>query len=143
MKKTLLLLALCACARAQLPTISGSDLANTGPAAINAIGAYLNTNKEPTITAGSTGQYWRGDKSWQSLATGTYALFSATSPLVFNSSTGAFSCPTCGTGAVSSVFGRAGVVAAAGGDYTAAQVTNAVDATGSYANPAWITSLAW
>ena len=26
---------------------------------------------------------------------------------------------------------------------TAAQVTNAVDATGSYANPAWITSLAW
>jgi hypothetical protein len=23
--------------------------------------------KEPTITAGSTGQYWRGDKSWQTL----------------------------------------------------------------------------
>ena len=25
--------------------------------------------KEPTITAGTTAQYWRGDKSWQALAT--------------------------------------------------------------------------
>jgi len=41
-----------------------------------------------------------------------------------------------------SVFGRTGVVVATTGDYTAAQVTNAVDSTGSYANPAWITSLA-
>lgn len=46
-------------------------------------------------------------------------------------------------GAVASVFGRTGAVVAAIGDYTAAQVTNAVDATQSYANPAWITSLAW
>jgi hypothetical protein len=45
--------------------------------------------------------------------------------------------------AVSSVFGRTGTVVATSGDYTAAQVTNAVDSTGSYANPAWITSLAW
>jgi len=29
------------------------------------------------------------------------------------------------------------------GDYTAAMVTNAVDRTGSYANPAWIASLPW
>ena len=29
------------------------------------------------------------------------------------------------------------------GDYTAAQVTNAVSILGSYADPAWITSLAW
>jgi hypothetical protein len=27
--------------------------------------------KEPTITAGTTGQYWRGDKTWQTLPTGT------------------------------------------------------------------------
>jgi hypothetical protein len=44
---------------------------------------------------------------------------------------------------VSSVFGRTGAVVAANGDYTAAQVTNAVDSTGSYADPSWITSLAW
>lgn len=46
-------------------------------------------------------------------------------------------------GAVASVFGRSGVVAAAPGDYTAAQVLGAVDQAGSYANPAWITALAW
>lgn len=44
-----------------------------------------------------------------------------------------------GAGAVSSVFGRAGAVAAAGGDYTAAQVTNAVSAAGSYTDPSWLT----
>lgn len=48
-----------------------------------------------------------------------------------------------GGGAVDSVFGRTGHVVAAAGDYTAAQVTNAVSTTGSYANPAWITSLGW
>lgn len=46
-------------------------------------------------------------------------------------------------GAVTSVFGRTGNVAAVNGDYTAALVTNAVDQTQTYANPAWITSLAW
>ena len=47
------------------------------------------------------------------------------------------------SGGVTSVFGRVGTVRAATGDYLAAQVTNAVDATGSYANPGWISSLAW
>lgn len=44
---------------------------------------------------------------------------------------------------VSSVFTRTGAVVAAAGDYTAAQVTNAVDSTQSYANPAWITAIPW
>lgn len=48
-----------------------------------------------------------------------------------------------GGGAVDSVFGRTGVVIATTGDYTAAQVTNAASTAGSYADPAWITSLAW
>ena len=47
-----------------------------------------------------------------------------------------------GGGSVASVFGRTGAVVAAAGDYTAAMVTNALSATGSYADPAWITSLA-
>ena len=44
---------------------------------------------------------------------------------------------------VSTVFGRAGAVVAVTGDYTAAKVTNAVDTTQTYSNPAWITALAW
>ena len=48
-----------------------------------------------------------------------------------------------GGGVVASVFGRTGAVVAQPGDYTAAQVTNAVSVTGSYADPAWITSLDW
>jgi hypothetical protein len=48
-----------------------------------------------------------------------------------------------GVGAVSSVFGRSGAVSAASGDYTASQVTNAVSQTASYADPAWISSLAY
>jgi hypothetical protein len=48
-----------------------------------------------------------------------------------------------GSGAVASVFGRTGPVAAATGDYTAAQVTNAVSSTQTYNNPSWITGLAW
>src|SRR5262249_12356870 len=39
--------------------------------------------------------------------------------------------------------GRAGAVVPTSGDYSAAQVTNAVSILGSYANPAWITSLDW
>lgn len=51
--------------------------------------------------------------------------------------------PSGGGGAVDSVFGRTGTVVAVTNDYTAAQVTNAADTTGSYANPSWITALIW
>lgn len=44
-------------------------------------------------------------------------------------------------GGVSSFNTRTGAVMPANGDYTAAQVTNAVSTQGSYADPAWITSL--
>src|SRR5262245_26777000 len=44
---------------------------------------------------------------------------------------------------IASVFGRTGAVVAANGDYTAAQVTNAVSTIGSYNDPAWLTGLAW
>lgn len=47
-----------------------------------------------------------------------------------------------GSSPVSSVFTRIGTVVAVSGDYTAAQVTNAVDSTSSYSNPSWITALA-
>jgi hypothetical protein len=56
---------------------------------------------------------------------------------------GALSADVTLTAKVLSVFGRSGAIVGAAGDYTAAQVTNAADTTGAYANPAWITSLAW
>ena len=46
-------------------------------------------------------------------------------------------------GSVSSVFTRSGAVVAVAGDYTAAQVTNAVSVLGTYPDPAWITALAF
>jgi hypothetical protein len=48
-----------------------------------------------------------------------------------------------GGGTVSSFIGRTGAIVAVAGDYTAAQVTNAVDSTGSYSNPSWLTALAY
>ncbi|MGA3044952.1 MAG: hypothetical protein ABSF54_29600, partial [Bryobacteraceae bacterium] len=48
---------------------------------------------------------------------------------------------TSGGGAVSSVFGRTGAVVAQPGDYTAAQVTNALSSTQTYASPAWLTAV--
>ena len=44
---------------------------------------------------------------------------------------------------VSSVHGRTGAVVATAGDYTAAQVTNAVSVLGSYPDPVWLISLSW
>jgi len=51
--------------------------------------------------------------------------------------------PTGGGGAVSSVFGRTGAIVAAPGDYTAAQVLNALSDLNAYANPSWLVSLTW
>jgi hypothetical protein len=51
--------------------------------------------------------------------------------------------PGAAAAPVSSVFTRTGAIVAVSGDYTAAQVTNAVSVLGSYADPAWITSLAY
>lgn len=41
--------------------------------ALGKVQAQLNA-KEPTITAGTTAQFWRGDKSWQDLATAVRAV---------------------------------------------------------------------
>ena len=47
-----------------------------------------------------------------------------------------------GSGGVTSWNGRTAAVTPAAGDYSAAMVSNAVDTTATYANPAWLTSLA-
>jgi hypothetical protein len=51
--------------------------------------------------------------------------------------------PLSTTAGVASFNTRTGAVLPLANDYTAAMVTNAVSSAGSYADPAWITSLAW
>jgi hypothetical protein len=69
--------------------------------------------------------------------TATYSNPAWITALAWSKITGA---PATG---VSSVFTRTGAVVATTGDYTAAQVTNAVSTIGSYPDPAWISSLGW
>lgn len=51
--------------------------------------------------------------------------------------------PLATGGDVTSIFGRTGAVDAEDDDYTAAQITDAVDASETYDDPAWINTLAW
>lgn len=83
-------------------TITGTDIApNTIPYAnlnladgsipsskVNGLDAGL-SGKEPTISAGTTAQYYRGDKSWQDFNSAARAALSGTSPITFNGGTGA------------------------------------------------------
>ena len=98
---------------------------------------YRATNGIQRLAIGTSGQFLRvsgGFPAWQSVTTdsiteGSTNLYltstrirealSAVSPLAYNSTTGQFSCPTCGIGSVPSVFGRTGAVTAQSGDYLA------------------------
>lgn len=50
--------------------------------------------KQDFIEAGTTAQYWRGDKTWRDFNTDTRLALSATSPILYNNSTGVFSLDT-------------------------------------------------
>ncbi|MGA2266997.1 MAG: hypothetical protein ABSH44_00885 [Bryobacteraceae bacterium] len=119
------------------------------------------TAAQVTNAVDSTGNYsnpaWITALAWSKL-TGVPSTFNAgqlqgrtlasTTPsdlqyLGWNNSASQWEPKTLAAAGVSSIFGRTGAVAAQSGDYTAAQVTNAVDSTGNYSNPAWITALAW
>lgn len=103
--------------------------------------------KEPTIIAGTSAKYWRGDKTWQTLDTAavpentnlyhTNARTIASLLTGYTSGAGIISAADSvltaiqkldgNIGAlitgVSSVFGRSGAVTAQSGDYTTSQVT--------------------
>jgi hypothetical protein len=109
-----------------VPVVLDASQITTGvmdPARLPVMGASGNLHQagivpDPGSAAGST-RFLREDGTWVAVSGGG------------------------GGGDVSSVFGRTGAVTAQTGDYSAAQVTNAVDSTASYTNPAWIASLPW
>lgn len=96
-------------------SIADADISSSAAIAQSKISGLSTSlaGKEPSITAGTTAQYFRGDKSWQTLNTtavaeGTSlyytdtrarAALQATAPLAYNSSTGAFSIPAASSGA--------------------------------------------
>ena len=52
---------------AQQTVLGNTSGTNTGDNAVNSLYSGLATSKENTITAGTTAQYWRGDKTFQTL----------------------------------------------------------------------------
>lgn len=97
-------------------TINGVGFDGTENITINAVDA---TAREPAIAAGTASQYWRGDKSWQTLgALATLALGSANAKLFTNA---AGIAPEWGTGVKTAYFSRA---------MTAASGTQAVTGVG-------------
>ena len=78
--------------------------------------------KEPTIAAGTTSQYYRGDKAWVAFPTQPQnTTCSGTDKInAYNSSTGAFTCSTDQTSAGGSVFQG---VRVSGSDWTTTQAT--------------------
>jgi hypothetical protein len=52
---------------AQQTVLGNTSGTNTGDNAVNSLYSGLASSKENTITAGTTGQYWRGDKTFQTL----------------------------------------------------------------------------
>lgn len=97
--------------------------------------ARLSDSRTPTAHAHSGGDIASGTVAAARLGSGTPSASN------FLRGDGTWATPA-GGGAVDSVFGRTGGVTAQAGDYTAAQVTNAVDVTGTYADPAFLTSIA-
>jgi hypothetical protein len=109
---------------------AGGIAAVTVQAAIN----ELDSEKEPNITATTSADYYRGDKTFQPLNaavigsvltgyTSGAGVVAATDSILqaIQKLNGNIAASVTG---VSSVFGRSGAVVSANGDYTASQVTN-------------------
>lgn len=114
----------------ELAAALGDD-ANFATTITNAV-----SGKEPSIPTGTTQQYWRGDKSWQTLDKNAVGL-SNVENTALSTWAGSTNITTVGTltnltvtnTITGSITGNAGTV------------TNGVYTTGSYSNPSWITSL--
>jgi hypothetical protein len=96
--------------------------------------------KEPAITAGTTNQYWRGDKTWQSFSSDIRASVSASSPLTYSVITGIIGIDTANTstnGALTSAdwntFSTAATTTSAATNLNTASTIVKRDASGNFA----------
>lgn len=94
------------------------------------------SGKEPTISAGTTSQYWRGDKTWQTLNKSSVGLGNVENTAL-STWAGTSNITTIGT--LSNLTVTNTIVGSVSGN--AATVTNGVYTNGSYSNPSWITAL--
>ena len=93
-----------------LPTASDTLI---GQLTTNALQGQVN-GKESAIATGTLTQYWRGDKSWQTLDT---SVVPENGNLYFTTGRVSAASP------IQSVFGRTGTVTATSGDYNSSQIT--------------------
>ncbi len=73
-------------------TITNDDINSAAAIAQSKISGLTTalSGKEPTITAGTTAQFYRGDKAWTDFNTTARGAVSITAPLTYNSGTGVF-----------------------------------------------------
>jgi hypothetical protein len=114
-----------------------ADLWTNQQAIASAAGAVASVFGRTGAVVAASGDYTAAQITNAVSSVATYADPAWITSLAYSKLTGV---PAAG---VSSVFGRSGAVVAVAGDYTAAQITNAVSTAGSYADPAWITSLSY
>jgi hypothetical protein len=87
----------------QITNVAGGNISATNlQTAIN----ELDTEKEPTVTAGTTAQYYRGDKSWQNLNTAVSSgLTGAISPILTTNLTATSAVVTDSNGKITTLTG--------------------------------------
>ena len=100
---------------------------------------------EPIIAAGTTGQYWRGDKSWQTLNATAVGLGNVSNALQLVAANNLSDLADAATARTNLGLGTLATQNGTISDYltSATAASTYASLSGSYANPTWITSLAW
>ena len=120
-------------------TLAGYGIADALTAAAAA------STYEPIIAAGTTGQYWRGDKSWQTLNATAVGLGNVSNALQLVAANNLSDLADAATARTNLGLGTLATQNGTISDYltSATAASTYASLSGSYANPTWITSLAW
>ena len=120
----------------------GLKINGTALATVASTGSYTDLANQPTLAGDVTGGIGANTVAKIQNRAVAAAAPSDGQSLVWSAANSQWQPATISSGgAVSSVFGRMGAVVAQAGDYTAAQVTNALSSTQTYASPAWLTAV--